>query len=274
MAGNMERGGCSRKDKKRETKIIRTMMNGGDKWVDQETLYNADYGGSQWEGPDQGNQPQETIQTPNEDCLNEGGDIAEVNFPKGKKDKKEHKVNIKNKSTIQMKSRNNVDRKFNNKQPGKPGGNTCRNSGDDGCRKRIAFNYIDKSFLDRDGNPPSGAKDYREAVKKTGDQADFWLDVEIPKSHKQLRNKRQNGQAINYDYTWECGKIDLPGSSDNIDQSEEDSVVRTDPFRVAINFGPDFMGVTFSKGGGDPPPPAEPASSGGAVIRTMVRPAR
>jgi hypothetical protein len=244
-------------NQKRTTQIVRTYA--GDHWVDMEVLCTADFGGNQWPGPDQGNHGQENQQTIKCDPRNIANpDIAVVNFPSGKDDPHKYTVKTKQKRCAKMKSRNDIERRFNNKQ-GK--GNGCRNNPDgkggqgnqgnggqgdkEGCKKRIAFNYIDKSLL-LFGDPPSDPKKYREAVKKTNDQVDFWLNIEIPKSTMISRNRGYNGQDVQYDYFWECSKINLPGSDDKIDLKAE--TMRTDPYQVPINFGPDFLAVRFSGG--------------------------
>lgn len=249
--GGKDGKGKRDKEKKRKTRMIRVDGDHGG-WVDIEVLDRASFSGAQWAGPDEGNLSQETILENNKDLTgNKGSNKVPIKMIG--KPGTEDIVTVRAKACSGLKSRNNVDRTFKNDPE-----NSCRNGENGGnknnkkhkkppdpnatCLVRIAFNNIDADNMDKTtGEIPSDPKKYRDAVIKSKDQVDLWLDVEIPKKFQIKRLGKT--QDINYQNVHEC-KVNLPGSTK---LSETPLLfVRLDPFQAVVNFGPDSLAVEFS----------------------------
>ena len=213
-------------EKCRKTKIIR--VGDEDGWVDLEVLVKATFKGAQWNGPDTGNQTQETIFYLDEDLTgNEGDDVVTVDVDPDKKTKK--MVGIHTKSSAKFHTRKaDVIVYFANSQK-----NKCRNQKDK--KQRIQFNHIDDEFI-RGGKPPEKPKDYKKAVDDTKDTSEIWLDVYVPKVVKVFRNKDLRHQGIDFTEAWGKGMVSLPGSSSNT--NPKGPHVRLDPYQAIIEFRP------------------------------------
>lgn len=219
-------------EKCRKTKIVR--VGDQDAYVDLEVLTDAAFKGAQWQGPDKGNQHQETILGLAEDLIGTGGDGVTVDMAIGNGDV----VTIHTKGSALFKTWfGRVERSFSNTDK-----NGCR----DDHKRRLQFNFIDDEFLKEDGKPPDKAKEYKEAVDRTKDNVKLWLDVYIPKKVTLRRAKGNNLVAIECQNVWGSGNVSLPGSSDKTDPKGEH--LRLDPYQAAINFGPDGLAVEFNAG--------------------------
>jgi hypothetical protein len=253
MKPGCKSGNKNDKDKKIKTRMVRA--TGGEfGWVDMEVVDKTSFDGAQWHGPDTGNLKQETIQTRDpERNGNKGNDVFKVRMI-GPKKEKAKEVDVRAKKCESFVARNNVERTFENKQCDKPGGNTCRNSGkkdkkdenNAACTVRICFNNIDDEHMDKDtGRIPEDPKKYKDAVTKSKDKVDIFLDVEVPRKFQFRRAKDNKRQEINFLTVHDC-KIDMPGSKKLSEKEVKcGETVRLDPFQAVVNFGPDTLAVDF-----------------------------
>jgi hypothetical protein len=229
---------ASEQDKCRETKVIRVDGSDGS-WIDLEVLENASFKGAQWQGPDVGNQAQETIyifrRSENDD---RGGDASVVGLiPIPDRKEGSHQATIHNLHSALFETRKGrVRLEMANKKE-----NCNRNKKD--RRRRIQFNQIDEEFL-VNGRPPSG-RDYKDAVEKSKDTSEIWLDVLMPKEVVFYRGKDIRHQKSLFQDVW-GGKVNLPGGGTETNKKADH--VRLDPFQVVVNFGPDGLAVEFFDG--------------------------
>lgn len=221
-------------DKRRETKVVRVYA--GDQWVDVEALTHASFDGKQWRGHDTGNQSQETIYEFNSAIAgNTGGDSSTIETVP---DTKNMSVTVHSKQSAMFETRDGRVQLFMKNEI-----NNCQRNKED-RRRRIQFNNIDAEFLSG-GQPPSDPEEYMEAIKKSKDSSDIWLDVFMPKEVVFVRNLDLRQQEIFLKDTW-GPKVNVPGGGGETDKKRDH--VRLDPFQVVVNFGPDGLAVHFDDG--------------------------
>jgi hypothetical protein len=269
QGGEPDFGGCrdKSKKKKRESHIYRiedqeqsSEPGVPNYWIDLEILDTLVMDGKQYEGPDFGNDRQDTVVTLapfNNDC----GDETEIDMtpedsvdpnvpPSGINTRKagapHKKLKMKTKRSMKFNTRQAKVRKhFKNTTK-----NTCRNKEKtEGCLRRIRFNNIDVDNLEADGSPPKNPKKYRDAVTKTKDFVDIYLNIKYADQFKTTRGKEQKKQDTKNKEVWGC-HVQLPGTLKIDAKAVKDDpgieVIVTNPYRAVINFGPDNLAVEFN----------------------------